>query len=103
MNIQTMDLIEKMQVARLRKIALIEQYCNEQKISSELAGLSTYNPDHSNFRGIEYTQAQITSHWQARINAPMDFEFTLNNISNFLKGKRRECLDQIRHLITETI
>jgi len=99
MNTQTLDLIEKIEAARLRRSSLIEQYGKVDKISSELSGLATYNPDNSRFMGIEYTPAQIRNHWETRIITPLGFEFTLNNIANFLKGQKRECLDQIRLLL----
>jgi len=99
MNTQTLDLIEKIEAARLRKSSLIEQYVKVDKISSEISGLATYNPDSARFMGIEYTPAQIRNHWETRIITPLGFKFTLNNISNFLKGQKRECLDQIRFLL----
>ena len=98
MNYETMDLVQKMEASRLRDDALIEQYHRARIISSELAGLQRYNPDNVNFMGIEYTQAQIRNHWKTRIIVPLGFEFTLNNIANFLKAQKRECLDQIRLL-----
>ena len=99
MNAESMDVIEKIKAARLRKSSLIEQYVKVDKISSELSGLATYNPDNARFMGVEYTPAQIRNHWETRIITPLGFEFTLNNIANFLKGQKRECLDQIRFLL----